>query len=192
MNPNVVVEFDGGYLRPLKHEDVHPDYISGLNDFEVNRYLDGVKREKQTKQRVVDFVLCNQEATDALLFGIWQAGDECHCGSIRLHGIEYYHKTAHIGVCLFDKSAWGKRLGSKALMAVTRWVFDTLGLRWVEAGVYAENVASQKAFLAAGYEWVYDIPNKYILEGKPAVVKIYAARNANSVLLPPNFHTVTS
>src|SRR3989304_9790261 len=115
MSPEVVLEFEGGYLRPLKPEDVHPEYVSGLNDPEVNRYLDGVKHATQTEQGVVEFVQYNQQSANALLFGIWQAGDARHCGTVRLHGIERYHKTAHIGVCLFDKSAWGKKLGSKAI-----------------------------------------------------------------------------
>lgn len=177
MNLEIVLEFEGGHLRPLTPEDMHPGYVSGLNDYEVNRYLE-VRRVAQTEKSVAEFVRHNQQADNAVLFGIWQAGGKFHCGTLRLHGVDHYHKTAHIGVCLFDKSAWGKRLGTKAIMTVTRWVFDTLGLRWVEAGVYAENVASKKAFLAAGYEWVYDIPDKYILESKPALVKIYVARNA--------------
>jgi RimJ/RimL family protein N-acetyltransferase len=72
---------------------------------------------------------------------------------------------------------WGKKLGSKAIEAVTRWALDKLKLRWIEAGAYSENIASQKAFLAAGYEWIYDIPDKYIFEEKPSTVKVYAARN---------------
>lgn len=179
MSPEFLLEFEGVYLRPLKPEDVHPGYVSGLNDPDVNRYLDGVKRTKQTEQSVVEFVRHNQQSVNAFLFGVWQDGDARHCGTVRLHGIDQYHKTAHIGICMFDKSVWGKRLGSKAIMAVTRWAFDTLGLRWVEAGAYLENVASQKTFLAAGYEWIYDVPGKYILEGKPAMVKVFAARNAN-------------
>ena len=178
MSPETVLEFEGGYLRSLKLEDVHSGYVSGLNDPEVNRYLIGVRQTTQTEQSVGEFIKNNQQSSDALLFGIWQTEEARHCGTVRLHGIEHYHKTAHIGVCLFDKSAWGKKLGSKAIMAATRWAFDALELRWVEAGAYAENIASQKAFLTAGYEWLYDVPNKYIFEGKPAAVKIYAARNA--------------
>jgi RimJ/RimL family protein N-acetyltransferase len=178
MSPEIVLEFEGGYLRPLKPEDMHPGYVSGLNDAEVNRYLDGVKHTKQTTQSVIDFVTASGVSTNSVLWGIWQENSKNHCGTVRLHGIEYHHKTAHIGVCLFDKSAWGKRLGLKAVVAVTQWAFDTLRLRWVEAGVYSENNASQKAFLAAAYEWIYDIPDKYILEGRPTRVKVYAARNA--------------
>ena len=178
MSPEIVLEFEGGYLRPLKHEDVHPGYVSGLNDPEVNRYLDGVKRVTQTEESVTEFVLHNQQSNNAVLFGIWLDKIQLHSGTVRLHGIEANHKTAHIGICLFDKTAWGKKLGYKAAEAVTRWAFETLRLRWVEAGAYSENIASQKTFLAAGYEWIYDIPGKYILEGKPATVKVYAARNS--------------
>jgi len=177
LSPDIVLEFAGGFVRPLKAEDVHPGYVSGLNDTEVNRYLDNVKRTTQTEEGVTEFVRHNQQAGDAVLFGIWQTGAERHCGTVRLYGMEHFHKTAHIGVCVFDRAAWGKKIGSKAISAVTGWAFETMGLRWVEAGAYSENVASQKAFLAAGYEWIYDVPDKYLLDGKPAEIKVYAARH---------------
>lgn len=177
MNPEIVLNFEGGYLRPLQLEDVHPGYVSGLNDPEVNRYLDGVKHTTQTTQSVLDFVAANVASANSVLWGIWQTGSERHCGTVRIHGIEHHHKTAHIGICLFDRSAWGKKLGSRSAEAVTRWAFETMGLRWVEAAAYSGNIASQKTFLAAGYEWIYDIPDKYLLEGKPAAVKVFAARN---------------
>lgn len=178
MNNDILIEFDGGYLSPLGLEDIHANYISGLNDPEVNRFLEGVRHVTQTKQTVADFIMHNHQASNAVFFGIWMTGAERHCGTVRLHGIEYYHKTAHIGICLFDKSTWGKRIGSKVVKAVTKWAFDTLDLRWIEAGVYGENVASQKTFITAGYEWIYDIPDKYILEGKPVLVKVFAARSS--------------
>ena len=177
LNPEIVLELAGGYLRPLGLEDLHPGYVSGLNDPNVNRYLDGVNRITQTEKSVAEFVSQNLQSDNAVLFGIWLKGAKHHCGTVRLHGVENHHKTAHIGICLFDRSVWGQKLGSKAVGAVTRWAFDALKLRWVEAGAYSENIASQKTFLAAGYEWIYDIPDKYILEGRPSTVKVYAARN---------------
>jgi RimJ/RimL family protein N-acetyltransferase len=174
--PEIFLEFAGGYLRPLKLEDVYSCYISGLNDPAVNRFLEA-KHVIHTEQSVEEFVRHNRQSDSAVLFGIWLNGVQHHCGTVRLHGIETIHKTAHIGICLFDKSAWGKKLGYKTAEAVTRWAFASLNLRWVEAGAYSENIASQKTFLAAGYEWIYDIPGKYILEGKPTIVKVYAANN---------------
>jgi ribosomal-protein-alanine N-acetyltransferase len=178
MIPDTQLMFSGGHLRPLNLDDVHPGYVEGLNDPEVNRYLDGVKRSTQTTQSVINFVKDNCSSSNSILWGIWREGSNFHCGTVRLHGIDTHHGVALIGVCLFDKAAWGNRIGSKAIAAVTEWALDYLKLRWIEAGAYDENSSSQKAFLGAGYDWICDIPGKYILEGKPAVIKIYAAHKA--------------
>ena len=173
---DIQLSFTGGYLRPLNPNDVHAGYVEGLNDPDVNRYLDVVKRSTQTTQSVIDFVKGNSDSSNSILWGIWQEGSKYPCGTVRLHSIDTHHGVALIGVCLFDKAAWGKRIGNKAIAAVTGWALEHLKLRWIEAGVYEENIPSQKSFLAAGYEWIYDIPAKYLLEGKPTVVKIYVAR----------------
>lgn len=180
MIPDTQLMFSGGHLRPLNPDDVHPEYVEGLNDPEVNRYLDVVKRSTQTMQSVIDFVKDNRDSPNSILWGIWQEGSGHHCGTVRLHGIDTHHGTALIGVCVFDKSSWGKRIGNKAIATVTGWALEHLKLRWIEAGVYEENIPSQKSFLAAGYEWIYDIPGKCLLEGKSTVVKIYAARKGLS------------
>jgi RimJ/RimL family protein N-acetyltransferase len=171
------LKIKGGYLSPLKPENVNFRYVDGLNDPEVNRYLVGVKNKIQTKETVTEFIQCNLESSNAVLFGIWITGEDNHCGTVRLHAIEYNDKTSHIGICLFDKSVWGKGVGSNAVEAVTKWALNDLDLRWVEAGIYNENIASQKIFIAAGYEWFIDIPDKYFLDDKPTIVKIFVAKN---------------
>lgn len=178
MSPDTVLKFEGGHLRPLKSADVHEGYVAGLNDPDVNQYLE-IRHIRQTHQSVLDFVVANELSGNSLLWGIWQDESHRHQGTVRLHGIEHVHKTAHIGVCLFDKATWGKHIGQKAILVVTQWAIDSLQLRWVEAGAYVENIASQKAFLASGYAWKFDIPGKYILEGKPTTVKVFVASGQN-------------
>jgi RimJ/RimL family protein N-acetyltransferase len=175
---DTLLEFNGGFLRPLKTTDVHAGYVEGLNDPKVNRYLVGVRQSVQSAESVVQFVYQNIQSPDALLFGIWQSGEERHCGTIRLHSIERIHHSAHIGVCLFDRRVWGKGLAGRAVNILTRWALETLSLRWIEAGMYADNRASEKTFQAAGYEWVYDVHDKYLFEGRAAAARIYAARNS--------------
>jgi len=175
MSPEIVLVFNGGNLRPLVIEDIHHGYISGLNDNQVNRYLE-VRHIVQTEQSVIKFVRDNQEAKNDVLFGIWRDDDQNHCGTVRLHGVDDINRSAHIGLCIFEKSAWGHGLGSKTIACVTKWAICELNLRWIEAGIYEENIASQKAFLSAGYEWISDTSGKFILNGIPTVIKIYANR----------------
>lgn len=175
MNPELVLKFDSGFLRALQPADVHDGYVAGLNDPGVNRFLE-LKYSKQTPESGIQFVSNDQQSFVSVLWGIWQDAHPNHVGTVRIHGVEYRHRTAHIGVRLFDRSVWGRGLGRKAIATTTRWALDELGLRWVEAGVYADNHSSTKAFLSAGYSWVYDIPDKYLLDDKPATVKIFSAR----------------
>lgn len=176
MTPDVTLAIENGFLRPLDLDDAHQGYVNGLNDPVVNRYLDSVKSSMQTMSTVRDFIAKDRASASSVLWGIWLDESVSHIGTVRLHGIEHRHGTAHIGICLFDKHAWGRKIGSTAIRAVTRWAISELGLRWVEAGAYETNLASQKAFIAAGYSWVFDIPGKYLLDGQPAIVKVYAAR----------------
>ena len=171
---DIQLSFDGGYLKLLKSEDVHVGYVNGLNDPDVNRYLDSVKQSVQTEKSVADFIQYNIDSKDSVFFGIWQDGALNHCGTVRLHGIESFHHTAHIGVCIFDKTVWGQGVGSKAIKIFSNWALKNFNLRWIEAGAYEQNIASQKAFLLAGYKWMYDISGKYLFEKTPATVKLYA------------------
>lgn len=175
MIPSEILSFDGGYLKSLNRGDAHEGYVNGLNDPIVNFYLDGVKEDIQTQKSVENFIVENAKEKNCALWGIWLNHASIHVGTVRLHGIEYRHKTAHIGICLFDKTSWGKGVGSSSIRLVTQWAIDILGLRWIEAGIYSENIASQKAFITAGYRWSFDIYGKYVLNGMPADVKVYVA-----------------
>ncbi len=180
MTPNVQLNIIGGHMRPLTLSDVNMEYVNGLNDPEVNRYLDNASRSKHTQQSVLNFVRSNLQSDNSILWGIWLTKQQSLSGTVRLHGIDPHHGVASIGVCLFNKATWGKGLGSYAISAVTQWAMQYLKLRWIEAGVYEENVISQRAFVKAGYEFISDISGKYLLGGKPAKVKIYAAhKNTN-------------
>jgi [ribosomal protein S5]-alanine N-acetyltransferase len=176
MSPDVTLPINGGFLRPLVEADVYQGYVDGLNDPQVNRYLDGVKASVQTVQSVCDFVAADRLSASSLLWGVWTQDQACHVGTVRLHGIEHRHGTAHIGICIFDRRCWGGGLGTAAITAATRWAIDSLALRWIEAGAYEPNLASHRAFLSAGYAWVFDIPGKYLFEGAPTTVKVFAAR----------------
>ncbi len=167
--------FNDGFLRPLNAEDVHPSYVDGLNDPDVNRYLE-TKHTHQTSGTVTNFVINNRKSGDSILWGIWKESDVNHSGTVRLHGVNLDHGIAYIGICIFNKKIWGKGIGTKAIKIVTEWAITNLKLRWIEAGAFEDNLASQHAFLNADYEWVFDVKDKFLYEGKPTTVKIFARK----------------
>ena len=170
---SLVLEFALGELRPLVPADVHPGYVAGLNDPEVNRYLVNVRTTEQTTAGVTRYVEQNMEASDAVLFGIWVGADARHCGTVRLHGIGASRERAHIGVCIFDRERWRRGVGAAAIEAVSRWACSSLRIATIEAGVYADNAASERAFTAAGYVRRQRIADVFERDGQPVTVHIY-------------------
>jgi len=165
------LSISGGCLRPLLPEDVHQGHIAGLNDPEINKYLVSVRARTQTYETVNEFVSTDFLSEDAVLFGIWAKNHQKHCGTVRLHRINRAERTASIGICIFEKEVWGRSIGADAIRAVSRWAFEYLGICAIEAGAYAENIGSWRAFLKAGYVVAEDIRDRYKLEGKSVVVR---------------------
>lgn len=59
-----------------------------------------------------------------------------------MHGIDFYHYTASVGICIFAKGAWKKGYAFQVLRLVKDYLFGLLGLHYLEAGVYAKNTGS--------------------------------------------------
>ena len=177
MNPAINLPFESGYLRPISVSDIYAQYFHGLNDPEVNKYLFAVKSTTQTLESATHFVNDNLKSSNAVLFGIWINDNKNFCGTIRVHGIDKQFGTAHLGICIFDKQYWGQGIGANAIGAVCEWCFNTINLRWIEAGLFSENCASKKTFINSGFKFVCEYPDKYLLEGKPSPVEVYAKRN---------------
>lgn len=152
--PTSLIDIPGGFIRPLHESDVTDDYVCGLNDTEVNRYLE-VRHITQTYTTVTNFVRLNRRAKDMVLWGIWleRESQARLVGTLRLHGVDFKKNLGYLGICLFDKSTWGKGLGVLAITKVTACIFETTQLETIQVSVDSQNTASQKAFLKAGYRF---------------------------------------
>ena len=84
-----------------------------------------------------------------MLFGIFADGS--HCGKVRLHDITA--ETAQIGIAVFDVAVHGRGVGSTALACGGK-----LGTATNIAGIDRNNMASRKAFAAAGFRCIVDDP----------------------------------
>lgn len=139
-----------GYLSPLHESDVTQAYVDGLNDPEVNCFLMGPRSQRQTMASVQAFVRWNRESEDGVLLGLYVDG--VLRGTTRLHGAST--SEINLGLALFDKSVWGQGWGRLMITEATRYALNEIGVTRVIAGIEVDNIASQKAFLAAGYKCI--------------------------------------
>lgn len=137
-------------LRQLTLEDVSEKYVAWLNDPDVNRFLES-RFSKQTIQSVGRFVEAMNVSDVDLLLGIFLAEGTRHIGNIRLGPVDTAHKRGTIGLLIGDKQHWGMGYATEAINVVAEFALGSLNLHKVQAGYYAGNAGSQKAFKKAGF-----------------------------------------
>ena len=176
---NIRIQTQRLSLRILRPEDVTQDYISGINDPEVNYYLLEVKRTRQTFESLKFFVSENAQSPSNLLFGIFFNHSNQLIGTLRLTGISFFHYCLGVGICIFAKQYWGKGYALESLLRVKEFVFHEMGMHYMEAGAYGQNAASVKLFERAGFECYLKTSDKYRLDNKFVEVLMFKAVNPN-------------
>jgi len=137
-------------LRLVRPDDCNERYLQWLKDGAVNRYLE-TRWTEQSLESIVHFVAAARAAQDSYLFAIIQRPPGRHIGNIRLGPINAHHGYGDISYFIGERDLWGQGYATEAIRCATDVGFRVLGLHRLQAGVYAENVASARALERVGY-----------------------------------------
>lgn len=148
--PAETLDGRGIYLREVQPSDVTDTYVSWLNDPEVNRYLE-TRHSPQTLGTVAQYVEATLEDDDQLFLAICLRENHAHIGNIKLGPVNRHHHCADISLFIGAKDSWGKGYATEAIGLLADHAFDAIGLNRLQAGCYAENEGSRKAFIKAGF-----------------------------------------
>ena len=111
--------------------------------------------------------------------------DKKFAGVISLHTINIKNHTAEIGYWM-EKSMRGKGIATTASMMITDYGFATLGFRRIDGLVDADNEASQKVLIKAGFEREGILRNKVTREdGRQIDMALFATTNTTWKPLNP-------
>nr|MDC2855944.1 GNAT family N-acetyltransferase [Ningiella sp. W23] len=139
------------YLSSLTLEDVSLNYLSWLNNPQVNQFLE-TRFETQSIESISDYIQKSLNTNNEYLFAIRTIEESEHIGNIKLGPINNNHKIGDISLFIGDTNFWGKGVAVEAINTITKFAFEQLDLYKISAGAYAENTASTKAFIKAGYK----------------------------------------
>jgi ribosomal-protein-alanine N-acetyltransferase len=146
-----VIETQRLILRPLTDGDCTAVYLGWLADSDINRFLE-TRHSVQTLDSIRDFVETTNANPAEFLYGIFvKANGVRHIGNIKVGPIRARHPLADMSLFIGARDCWGQGYATEAIAALSRHAFDALGVHKLSASMYAENVGSMKAFLAAGY-----------------------------------------
>ena len=150
----------------LKPEHVTQEYVSWLNDPEVNQYLE-CRFTTHTLESSRNFVQSLLDSPENLFLGIRSNLFDKHVGNIKVGSIDLNHGTGEIGIVIGDKKAWGKGIASSAVSLMVEIVRDLRLLRKIFASYYSPHVASQRLFEKSGFEVEGVRRQHFLLNGIP-------------------------
>lgn len=148
---DVVLTTDRMTLRTLTAKDVNEEYVSWLNDPEVNRYMESRYTDHKYKD-VIAYVERISNQPKHFLFGLFVSLGGRQIGNIKLDVTDFRHERGVIGLMIGDRNAWGRGYATEAIEAVTCYGFAQLGLQKISAGCYESNHGSKRAFEKAGFK----------------------------------------
>lgn len=135
-------------LRMVELSDCVQYYLDWLNDEETNRYLE-TRWERQSIEKIKNFVDSMRKSTHSYLFAIIFRNK--HVGNIKLGPIHPIYKFADISYFIGDKNCKNKGVATESVKLLVNFAFKKLNLNRLEAGVFEQNVASQKVLQNNGF-----------------------------------------
>lgn len=139
------------YLREVRLSDVNEQYYRWLNDGEVSQFLE-TRFFPQSLASIEKYVENLSISCDSVFLAIIIKKTNKHIGNIKIGSINWIHRFADVALVLGDKTNWGKGYATEAIKLIVDYAFTTLNLHRLNAGIYANNVGSLKAFLKAGFK----------------------------------------
>jgi ribosomal-protein-alanine N-acetyltransferase len=137
-------------LRALEPADLNATYLSWLNDPAVNRYLE-TRFLPQTMEALQGYWQAHRDDSSSPWFAICLQADGRHIGNIKLGPIQWLHRRADLSLFIGDPTCWGKGYASEGIAVVRDWAFAELDLQKLNAGIYAGNLGSRRAFEKCGF-----------------------------------------
>lgn len=156
---------------------VTAEYISWLNDQEINKYL-YVGRFPITfevaKERVVKYGNQSTGIMFAIMTNVVSEGKKIKqtdefsefVGSVTLSIQDHISRNAEMGIMIGSKKHWGMGIAGETVKLTSEYGFNRINLHKIEAGVVEENIGSSRAFLKNGFIHYGTIPEEYYLNGR--------------------------
>lgn len=136
------------YLRELTDDDVTEEYLEWFRDQEVTQYLDA---HNLTRQEVLENIAKGKKLGVHVMLAIIENTSGKHIGNVKVGPINKVTKVSDLVTVIGDLGSHGKGYGRDAILAGSHYAFENLGIRKLAGRINVKNIASVKAYMAAGW-----------------------------------------
>jgi len=135
-------------LKRLSVDHVSTEYLSWLNDPEVNGYLE--IKGKQTLAMLTSYIE-QQYNNEVYFWAIHLKDSNKHIGNIKIDPINFEHKSGEYGILMGDRPNWGKGYAKEASLRIIKYCFEELKLSKITLGVIQDNINAVKLYEKIGF-----------------------------------------
>jgi ribosomal-protein-alanine N-acetyltransferase len=159
----VVLETERLILSSITVSDCSENYLSWLNDINVNIYLESGFYE-HNMSTLIDFVKMYQFNEKAVFLVIRLKENNKHIGNIKIDKISLIHRNCEYGIMMGDTSEWGKGYAKEASIAIINYAFYELDLNKVNLGVIDSNLVAIKLYNIIGFNIEGVLKQNFMIE----------------------------
>lgn len=149
-------------LKRLTINHLSNDYVSWLNDHEINKYLE--TRGNYTIEKLESF-LVDQEEKDIFFWAIHEKNTLEHIGNIKIDPINSEENSGEYGILMGSKKHWGQGYAKEASQLVIDFCFKNLGLNKITLGVIEKNRSAVLLYKKLGFAIVESFDDYGIYDG---------------------------
>lgn len=162
-------------LRPLREDDFTDRYLAWFRDPDVTRFLDA---SDITRADAVSHLRQGQDGEKWRLYAICRNDNGSHIGNLKLGPIHWRHGYSDLVTVIGDRPSWGRGYARASIRKGIDIAFNELNLRKLSASIDLLNVASIKAYTAAGFSIEARLADQFMREENGQLIlseKIYVA-----------------
>jgi [ribosomal protein S5]-alanine N-acetyltransferase len=161
----------------LKH--CTEEYVSWLNNPEVNKYLE--TPGGQTLGTLREYLSSVEDNPNILFWAIHLRHNSEHIGNIKIDPINSKHSLGEYGILMGDTREWGKGYAKEASRLVIDYCFNSINLRKITLGVVEKHVAAINLYKSLGFKVEGRYERHWLHEGKYLDILRMALFNPNLI-----------
>ena len=136
------------YLRPFKLKDINKNYLTWLNNPEINFGIEARFPISEIEAKI--FFKDTQNSKNKIFFAICDLKSNKHIGNCLISNIDWINRRCRYGRLIGERNRRKKGVGTEVTELIQEIVFNKLNLNSMFTGSNETNIASIKSNLNAG------------------------------------------
>lgn len=135
-------------LKRLSTDHISTEYVSWLNDPEVNMFLE--TNGGYTMDMLKSYIE-QQYKNEIHFWAIHLKNSNQHIGNIKIDPINVEHNSGEYGILMGDRPNWGQGYAKEASIRILKYCFEELRLSTITLGVIQDNSNAVKLYEKMGF-----------------------------------------